>query len=175
MSELPVNRDLWLRLVDEKPEEYEMFCEWCKIPPSSRNIGNLSRRVSLDSRFLGKLHDTNHWQQRALSFDEAALQLRPETVNMNDEIAKAAHYAAGQIFIELGLTAMQLKDPSRIPVSKAAKLVEMGTDMQRKAIGEADININITGQDMGRVHEAMRELGMEGFEDAEIVDEDESV
>lgn len=169
MSELPIEREPFQRRTDEPSADYEIFTEWCRVPPSSRTIENLSRRTGIPALKISQLHKKWNWDPRALAYDEAALALRPDPRSMDEEASIAGQLYASKALLELGLTALQLKDPSRIGVGKAMELVQAALKAQRAALGEADVNVNVTSTDLSRVNELLLEIGIE---DAEIVEEE---
>jgi hypothetical protein len=151
----------------ESASEYEMFVEWCKIPASSRNIGNYCRRTGFQPRIVRKKMELWSWESRTIAFDNDSLMLRPNPSNMDDEAAIAGQMAAAQTLLDLGLSTIQIKNPSLINVKDALKLVEKGVEIQRRALGQADLNVQFTVEDMSRVNKLIDEL------DGEIVEVEE--
>jgi hypothetical protein len=86
---------------------------------------------------------------------------------MDDEAAIAGQMAAAQTLLDLGLSTIQIKNPSLINVKDALKLVEKGVEIQRRALGQADLNVQFTVEDMSRVNKLIDEL------DGEIVEVEE--
>ena len=158
------------RRPDESHTHYEMFVEWCRIPPSSRNLGNYCRRTGFQPRLVKRVFEDQQWETRTRDFDNDSLALRPDPSSMDDEAALAGQMAAANTLLELGLNAIQLKNPSLISADKALKLVEKGVEIQRRALGQADLNVQFTVDDMSRVNKLMGDLF--DAEDAEVVDED---
>ncbi len=162
---------IYHRLANEPLEAYEAFSEWVNIPMSSRGIGNFLRRTSYPAKQIRKLMVEWHWEVRATAFDHDSLQLRPDPSSMDEEAALAGQMAAATALMELGLSALELKDPSRIPVDKAIRLAEKGVEIQRRALGMADLNIQFDAADMRRVQLLLDELGVEAV-DVEILSEE---
>lgn len=165
------------RLQDEKAEHYELFTEWCRIPPSSRSLANFCRRTSIPPRTAKKLHDTWRWEVRATLFDNDSMQLRPDPRMVDEEAALAGQLVAAHSLLDLGLSALELKNPALIPVDKAIKLVEKGVEVQRRALGQADLNVQFTVDDMTRVNRLLEDVvGVDGVEvfDAEVEYDDEA-
>jgi hypothetical protein len=165
---------IYHRLAGEPLEAYEAFTEWCKIPMSSRNIGNFLRRTAYPAKQIRKLMKEWHWEVRANAFDHDSLQLRPDPSSMDEEAAIAGQMAAATALMELGLSALDLKDPSRIPLDKAIRLAEKGVEIQRRALGMADLNIQFEVADLSRVNAILAELSDDDdlvIEDAQIVPE----
>lgn len=168
MSErLPTEYELYQRREDESPEEYELFTEWARIPPSSRSVPNMARRTAVPLKKLKQLLERHEWETRAVAFDNAALALRPDPRTMDEEAAITAQVAASQILLDLGLRAIELKNPALISVDKASNLIKSAIELQRKALGQADLTVHVTGEDMSRVNELIGEVF-----DAEEVDDD---
>lgn len=163
---LPIEYEAFDRQDGESAEEYELFTEYCRIPPSSRNMRNLSRRISVPSTRLSFLSKKWNWINRAAAFDNASLALRPDPTSMDEEASLAAQLAASAALLDLGLRAIELKDPSRIPVTKANELVKSALEIQRRALGEADITVQVNHDDLKRVNDLIGDL----IEDAEVIE-----
>lgn len=166
------------RRPDESAAHYEMFVEWCRIPPSSRNLGNYCRRTGYPPKLVRKVFSNWSWEDRSRAFDNDSIALRPDPASMDDEAAIAGQMAAASSLLELGLRAIELKNPSLISADKALKLVEKGVEIQRRALGQADLNVQFTVDDMSRVNRMLEELDgdvvdAEVVPDAEITDGDE--
>lgn len=160
------------RRPDESASHYEAFVEWCRIPPSSRNLGNFCRRTNFPAKMVKKLYVQWQWEDRARAFDADSIALRPDPASMDDEAALAGQMAAATTLLELGLRAIELKNPSLIPVDKAIKLVEKGVEVQRRALGQADLNVQFSVDDMSRVNRLIEELDGDVV-DAEVVPDPE--
>lgn len=170
-----VANPIYHRLQEEGHEEYEAFVEWCKIPPASRNLANLQRRTGFPPNITRKLVIEFHWEVRANAFDHDSRSLRPDPTVLDDEAALAGQLAAASTLLELGLSALQLKNPALIPVDKALKLAERGIEIERRARGQADLNVQFTVDDMTRVNRMIGEiLDEDEIEDAEIVTSDDT-
>lgn len=163
---------IYHRLSDEDHTVYEMFVEWCRIPPSSRNLANFTRRTGYPVKIARKMKEVWHWEVRANAFDHDSLQLRPDPTLMNDEAALAGQLAAATVLLDLGLNAIALKNPALISADKAMKLVEKGVEIQRRAMGQADLNVQFTVDDMSRVNRLVGDVflseGMEIPEDHQM-------
>lgn len=160
------------RRPDESATYYEMFVEWCRIPPSSRNLGNYCRRTGFQQRVVKRVFESQQWESRARDFDNDSMNLRPDPSNMDEEAALSGQMAAATTLLELGLTAVQLKNPALIPAGTALKLVEKGVEIQRRALGQADLNVQFTVDDMTRVNRILDELDGD-IVDAEVVPDPE--
>jgi len=156
------------RRPDETLEKYEMFTEWCRIPMSSRSLANFSRRTGVPPKLARRLHEEWKWEQRSNSFDNDSLMLRPDPRSIDEEVAIAGQLAAATILIDLGMTSIQLKNPSQLSADKAIRLVEKGVEIQRRALGQADMNVQFTVEDMTRVNRMLDEVM---GEEAEVVEE----
>lgn len=180
MSEDLVHTDespIYHRLSDEDATQYEAFSEWARTPPSARNMANFCRRTGFPPRVSKKLREQFQWDVRANAFDIDSMQLRPNPEHMEEEAALAGQLAAAQSLIDLGLNALATKNPSLIPIDKALKLASSGVEMQRKALGQADLNVQFNVEDLSRVNkmfgEIIGEVIDEEVEYAEVVDESE--
>lgn len=162
---------IYHRLNGEPLDAYEAFVEWCKIPFSSRNLGNFLRRTAYPQKRIRQLMKEWHWEMRANAFDNDSLQLRPDPASMDEEAAIAGQMAAASTLLDLGLRAIEMKNPSLISADKALKLVEKGVEIQRRALGQADLNIQFESADLSRVNKILGDLA----EDDELVIEDAQV
>lgn len=156
------------RRPDESAAHYEMFVEYARIPPSSRSLGNYCRRTGFQQKLVKRVFESNQWEVRARDFDNDSLALKPDPSSMDDEAALAGQMAAASTLLELGLNAIQIKNPSLISAEKALKLVEKGVEIQRRALGQADLNVQFTVDDMTRVNKILDELDGDIVE-AEVV------
>lgn len=156
---------------DEPADKYELFTEWCRIPTSSRNLPNFCRRTSIPPRMAKKMIVEWQWETRSASFDNDAMQLRPDPRTMDEEAALAGQLAAAQTLLELGLSSIQLKNPALISADKAMKLVEKGVEIQRRAMGQADLNVQFTVEDFSKVNSLIEDLFDVEAEEVEEVPE----
>jgi hypothetical protein len=164
---------IYHRLPGEPLDAYEAFTEWCKIPMSSRNLGNFLRRTAYPQKLTRKLMKDWSWDERAIAFDHDSLLLRPDPSAVDEEAAIAAQLAAASTLMELGLRAVELKNPALLSADKALKILEKGVEIQRRALGQADLNIQFTTDDLGRVNKLLGQFGDEFLiSDAEVIPDD---
>lgn len=166
---------IYHRLPSEPLDAYEAFTEWCRIPMSSRNIGNFLRRTAYPPKLVRKLMKEWRWEERAIAFDHDSLQLRPDPTLLDEEAAISGQLAAASVLLDLGLRAIEVKNPALISADKAMKLVASGVEIQRKALGQADLNVQFTTDDLGRVNKLLEKFGDEFIIDNAEVIPDESV
>lgn len=163
------------RRPDESITDYEMFTEWCRVPPSSRSLGNYCRRTGYPPRIVRKKMEQWSWETRSIAFDNDSLMLRPDPSSMDDEAAIAGQMAAAQTLLDLGLSTIQIKNPSLINVKDAVKLIEKGVEIQRRALGQADLNVQFSVEDMSRVQKLLDEINDEDIEVEIISSEDDDM
>lgn len=166
-----IENPIYHRLNDEPHSDYELFTEFCKIPVSSRNLANFTRRTSIPDKLARKMRDKWYWEIRAEAFDHDSLMLRPDPRSMDEEAAIAGQLAAATILIDMGLNALALKNPSLIPVDKAMKLAEKGIEIQRRAMGQADLTIGFDVEDMTRVNKLIGDVLGGDIEDVDVIDD----
>ena len=58
------NNPIYHRINGESATEYEMFVEWCRIPSSSRNLGNFCRRTGFGQRIARNAMNKWDWDVR---------------------------------------------------------------------------------------------------------------
>lgn len=177
-----MNTDLTIVHTDDTPayhrqpgeplDAYEAFVEWCRVPRSSRNLGNYLRRTAYPQKLIRKLMVEWKWEERAAAFDNDSLQLRPDPTSMDEEAALAGQMVAAAALLDLGLRAMEMKNPALLSADKALKLIEKGVEIQRRALGQADMTMQFTVDDMTRVNKLFAEFGDDFvIEDAQVVPE----
>lgn len=166
-----VENPIYHRLNDEPHSDYELFTEYAKIPLSSRSMANFTRRTSIPLKLARKIRDKWHWEIRANAFDHDSLQLRPDPRAMDEEAALSGQLAAATVLLELGLSALALKNPALIPVDKAMKLAEKGIEVQRRAMGQADLTIGFDVEDMTRVNKMIGDVIGEDVTDVDVIDD----
>lgn len=159
------------RADDESPEEYEAFVEFVRIPISSRSHANLARRTGLPINFIKRVAKKNYWLERAGAFDKASEQLRPDPTSLDEEASRAAQLAAAAILQELGSLAISMKNPAHVKVADALRLVEKGIEIQRRALGEADITVQVKQESMERVNALLDEVIELEATDVEVVED----
>jgi hypothetical protein len=159
------------RAEGESREEYEAFVEYCRIPPSSRSYGNLVRRTGLPINFVQRAAKKNLWLERSGAFDKASEALRPDPASMDEEASRAAQLAAAAMLQELGSLAISMKNPAHVKVADALRLVDRGIEIQRRALGEADMTISVKHETMQRVDAMVDKILELEAEDVEVVDE----
>ena len=176
MSEIQPSRfdpiEPFQRADNETTDEYEAFKEYCFIPPSSRTQINLSRRTGLTGNWISRIAKKNMWDERATAFDNAAQRLRPDPSSMDEEASKAAQLAAAAMLSDLGSLALSMKNPAQIKVADAKWMVEKGIELQRKALGEADLTIKIDKGNMERVDDLIGEVLSLEADDVEEIEDD---
>lgn len=176
MGDLISNKDenipAYHRQNGETSAEYEMFFEWAKIPPSARTLGNYCRRTGYNARIAKKTMAAWNWEDRAAVYDSESMQLRPDPASMDEEATRTAHIVAAKALMETGLTALQMKDPTRISVADAMKLASMGFDMHTKAVGDGGEK-DFKADDIKRINDMLQTAygGDEDIVDAEVIDE----
>lgn len=158
----------------ESYSDYELFSLYARTPPSRRSFMSLSRTSGVNHKVISRLSEQYHWPQRLAAFDNDTLMLNPASSDhMDGEAATAQQLAAAQMLIELGLSALETKSPGLISVDKAVRLAEKGIDIQRKALGQADIRIEFSTEDFAKVNGIIEDIIALEVEDAEVVEEGE--
>lgn len=169
MTELvPIVPDPWERLETETATEYAAFSEYCKMGPSRslRRVSNLTN-VSYDTV---KLYSRkNKWIDRSKAMDATASQLIPQDIDMTPTETMAFQFAVGKAMLDLGIKGLEFKKPGSIKVADLIKLIDKGSELQRKAQGldgpGVQININSKG------FEAVKQMLEEEIEGSVIDDE----
>lgn len=147
-EELVPTSDPWERLETETSTEYVAFSEFCKIGPS-RSLRKLSSHLGISYDLVKTYNKKNKWLERAKSMDLAANSLVPTDIDMSPTETMAFQFAVGKAMLELGIKSINLKKPGTIKVADAIKLIDKGSELQRKAQGLDGpgvlININSKG------------------------------
>lgn len=157
--------DPWNKKESETDSEYKAFEEYCKIG-SERSYRITASTTGHSLSTIQSYARKHKWATRAKQYDMACLQLVPLEASPSETLA--IQYAAGKIMLDLGLQAIQLKDPRSIRMQEAIKLAKLGSDLQRTALGIDDgntFNINLNGAGLDALNEIIGEI--EGFADEE--------
>jgi hypothetical protein len=160
---------LWEKGEKESRRNYELFKAYCKLGPD-RTIAKLSNQIGIKATTIAGISQQNSWQKRSVAYDEMVLKLRPSLDKVTVENSREAQLVAGRILLDLGLKSIELKNPSLISIDQATKILTAGAELERKALGEADVRVEISGNDMSRVQNLIEELELDA-ESVEILDE----
>lgn len=164
--------DPWERLEEETAQEYTAFTEYCKIGPS-RSLRKLSTHMGISHDTVKIYSRKNQWVKRAKAMDLAASQLVPTDIDMSPTETMAFQFAVGKAMLDLGIRALALKKPGQIKTTDIIKLIDKGSELQRKAQGidTPGVQVNINSKGFEAVKDLLDEL--EGFA-VEEDDENES-
>lgn len=79
----------------------------------------------------------------------------------------AFQFAVGKAMLDLGIRAINLKSPNKIKVSDAIKLIDKGSELQRKAQGldTPGVQINLNSKGFEAVQELLDFIEAEAIED----------
>lgn len=167
-KELEQTNDPLDKRVDESKEAYFAFVEYCKLGPS-RTLRRISSHLGISYDTIKLFSRTNAWVERSKAYDLACNQLVPTEKALSPTETLAFQYAVGQIMLDLGIKAINLKKPGTIKVSDAIKLIDRGADLQRKAQGldNPNLNININTGSVDAVNELIDMIEAEAIEDDE--------
>jgi hypothetical protein len=103
------------------------------------------------------------WHRRALAYDSASNQLVPSD-EINPQETLAFQHMVGTAMLDMGIKAIQLKNPGSIKTADAIKLVTAGAELQRKGAGvdRPDVQINFNGQSIDALNHILESLELEG-------------
>lgn len=165
LEEIP---DPWERLSDETKDAYFAFTEYCKMGPS-RSLRKIAAHLGISYDSVKAYSRQNKWVERSKEYDVACEPLVPSDQVLSPTETLAYQYAVGAAMLDLGIKAINMKKPGTIKTSDAIKLIDRGSDLQRKAIGmdQAGVNININHSSVDAVNELIEMI------EGEIVEDDE--
>lgn len=160
MSDIvPAAKQSWDQLPDETDVQYVAFTQYCKMG-QWRDLKKLGTRIDIPPAKLAKISDEHDWPARAREYDRACQGATPDDRDMSPMETLAFQFAAGHAMMELGISAIALKNPSQIKTSDALKLVKEGADLKRSAIGVNDggVQINVSIESVDRMNEMIEYL-----------------
>lgn len=158
--------DPWERLETETAAEYTAFAEFCKLGPS-RSLRKLSSHLGVSYDTVKIYSRKNKWVDRSKAIDIAANELVPTDVSMSPTETMAYQFMVGKAMLELGIKAINLKKPGTIKVADAIKLIDKGSELQRKAQGldTPGVQINLNSKGFEAVQELIEFIEGEAIED----------
>lgn len=171
---VPSPNDPWERLETETSAEFFAFSEFCKLGPS-RSLRKVSSHLGVSYDTI-KLYNKKHaWMERSKAIDLAASSLVPTDIEMSPTETMAFQFAVGKAMLELGIKSINLKKPGTIKVSDAIKLIDKGSELQRKAQGldGSGVTLNLNSKGFEAVHDLLSMIEGEIVDADEEVDEDE--
>ena len=159
----------WEKRQNETRRDYELFKSYCKLG-HDRTFARLASQVGLSVDTIKNTSQANGWQSRVSAYDDMVLKLRPSVQEITVENSREAQLVAGRILLDIGLKAVESKNPTLISIDQATKILQAGAEMERKALGEADLKVEISSNDMTRVQNLIEEMELDAT-DVEILDE----
>lgn len=172
MSEELVPIDPWSQLAEEGKSEYGAFTEFVRLPAQLRSYRMLATHLGLAESTVKSYARKFKWQERANAYDSACQRLTPQELSPGETLAH--QHAVGKAMIDLGISALSLRNPQDIKVREAVQLVKIGSELERKAIGADDsgIHISISGGAVDRLNEILGEIDLEAEEVIEEEDDE---
>lgn len=155
-----------IKLYDKFPGEnakrYSSFCEYRNLLPQERSLSKVAKKtasaqtpVKIRSRLTQLKHwsSEDKWQARCEAWD--ADQEQAFRDNLSEKQKKMSERQANIALTVIGKAVDRLKqinaalNPEEISVAEAIRLLEMGTRMERHALGVPDTVIRRTETDNG--------------------------
>jgi hypothetical protein len=171
MSDIVPQRDPWSQQDGETTADYALFSEYCKLGVR-RTRRMLGAHLGISPARLSTIARANDWDARAEAYDKACHMLVPTSDGISLEDTLAYQYAVGKMMLDMGISALQLKNPASMRTADIIKLLRDGSEIQRKAAGVNDtVNITIQSNAVGKINSLLDELGVEL--EGEVIDEDD--
>ena len=162
-------RDPWAQSSGELGGEYAAFTEFCKLGPERRSVRKLAAHLGISADRVRSMSKKNDWIARADAFDRANNALTPAELSLEDTLA--FQYAVGKAMLDLGISAMQLKNPASIKMNDVIRLLKEGSEIQRKAAGINDtVTLTVESNAVQKINSLLDELGVY---EVEAVEDDE--
>lgn len=163
--------DPWKRRDDESAADYATFTEYCKLGSSRRSYRLLAAHLGISISRIQAAARRNSWSERADQWDRASNALTPIALSLEDTLAFQA--MIGKAMLDMGIAALQLKNPGSMKTSDVVRLLKEGSDMQRRAMGLNDtVNVNIETNAVQKINSLLGEIGM--IEAEAVEDDDDS-
>lgn len=164
----------WSQLPGESRGEYELFKEYVRLGVR-RSLPLLQKNVGTNTVKLRNLSANNNWDTRVMAFDQAQQQLAIDYKHVSPEDTLAYTHAVGICLLDIGIQAIQAKNPSLIKMGDAVKMLQIGADMARKGAGFTDtVRVQLEGESVQNINKLIEEITASGevVEEAEVVSED---
>lgn len=163
--------DPWKRGDGESAADYSMFTEYCKLGSSRRSHRLLAAHLGIGIDRIRSAAKKNAWLERADQWDRASNDLTPIALSLEDTLAFQA--MIGKAMLDMGIAALQLKNPGSMKTADVVRLLKEGSDMQRRAMGLNDtVNVNIETNAVQKINSLLGEIGM--IEAEAVEDDDDS-
>lgn len=137
---------------------------------SSRSLKALADGSGIPESQLSAMATENDWTARADAFDLQCAALDPAMQYADPNDIRTRHMTIGKLLLDFGLTAMQYRDPGKVPLKLALTIIKEGADLQRRALGDAAVTVQISGPDARKVDELLAETIAAEAIDVEEVD-----
>lgn len=123
-------RRAWDRLPHETPRAYDAFRRFRELGPG-RNLRALVEATGAKFQTVRSWSDNHRWYERAVAWDDEVHMLddreRLDALRRMHE----THQKVGRALQAKALDAINLLDPAAIPAYAAARLMELGTRLER--------------------------------------------
>lgn len=162
-------RDPWSQQSDETAADYAAFTEFCRLG-SRRTFRLLAANLGMPVDRARRMFKAYSWNERAEAYDAACNELVP-TGDISIEETMAFQYMVGKMMLDVGIRALELKNPATMRTGDIVKLLHQGAEIQRRAAGVTDtVNIKVESDAVRNINRLLDDIGM--FE-AEVVEEED--
>jgi len=167
---VPAGKDPWSQLRNEDTADYAAFAEFCKLG-TRRSNRVLASHLGVSIQKVNAIARKNDWVARADAYDRACNELHPSADDMSLEDTLAFQYAVGKAMLDMGVTALQLKNPASMRTADIVKLLQQGSEIQRKAAGITDtVSVKVESDAVSTINKLLEDII-----DLEVEEEDEDV
>lgn len=135
-----VPKQPWERITGETEAQHAWFKRFVEVG-EGRTVDRAAKACGVPVGPVRRAAELNDWAARAKAYDAAVIELR-DVLELDETEALHAQYAAGRIMAQLGLTALQYKNPALVPIAQIKDLILNGAEMMRRGAGIADLKVD---------------------------------
>jgi hypothetical protein len=126
-----VERRPWDRLDGEPIRDYQRFRTYRDMPATERNHDAVAAEVGVSAVQVRRLASRWRWTERALAWDDEIHKTIDDQRLRDITEMHSRHVLVGKVAVGKALLALQRLQPEQIPAGAAARLLELGTRIER--------------------------------------------
>jgi hypothetical protein len=125
---------LWERQHGETSRAYEGFRTYRDLPVSERSLHTAAERVGNSVRTVERWSVRWRWPERSEAWDDACHRIEDQERLEAIRSMHSLHRKAGRAATVTALQALGAIDPNSVPVGAIARLLELGTRLERSTL-----------------------------------------
>ena len=130
----PPDVPAWERQHREPTKAHAAFRTYRDTAPAQRSLDTVAERVGVTLRSVQRWAEAWDWRARADAWDDACHQVEDNERLEAIRAMHAIHRRAGRAAITKAMQALADVDPSAMPVSTIARLLELGAKLERSTL-----------------------------------------